>query len=199
MTPATRTMLKTEKIPLCGSVFAQKYPFAVQKIPLCGSVLSCKPASVKGGISLKVFKTIKRAFYAERLLGRQRNASPYLPHRISDPRTPETWCRILPEVHPAQDADQGLKIYGRLFGSGQPKKCAPAHAKAKPHILKNHNPQPLQNSAKPDIDTRQELARIAGVSHDTDYCSYQSEGRGWQINNSTCAGFRAEAQGQEGD
>ncbi len=28
-------------------------------------------------------------------------------------------------------------------------------------------PRPLQNSAKPAIDTREELAKIAGVSHDT--------------------------------
>ena len=29
------------------------------------------------------------------------------------------------------------------------------------------NPQPLQNSANPAIDTREQIASIAGVSHDT--------------------------------
>lgn len=135
MTQPAGSTARTGKIPLCGSVFAQKYPFAVQKIPLCGSVLSCKPASVKGEISLKVFKTVKRAFYADRLWGRQRNATPYLPHRISDPRSPATWCRILQEVYPAQDTDQGREIYGHLSEVDRLKNARPREAAPKPHIL----------------------------------------------------------------
>ena len=43
-------------------------------------------------------------------------------------------------------------------------------AKAKENLVTSTGgatPRPLQNSAKPAIDTRAEIAKIAGVSHDT--------------------------------
>ena len=128
MTQRDRHAEKAQKIPPSGSVFPKKYHLAVQKIPPSGSVLGLKPASVKGGISLKVFKTFKRAFYAARPGRPQRNATPYSPHRI-DRRSPATFRGILPDVQPAQGKDAGSIHYG-VMGKLAHLKHMPAHVRA---------------------------------------------------------------------